>query len=105
MILETIDSNPRINTSLFSDFNDFCREISLNLAKLPRSNLRGISGLWYILWIDILCFDIFFFNVFYYVEISVSGVKQSTISRQNFQKFLRIDQMILKRKWKFQCMC
>ena len=33
MIFETIDSNPRINTSLFSDFNDFCREISLNLAK------------------------------------------------------------------------
>ena len=31
MIFETIDSNTKINKSLFSDFNDFCREISLKL--------------------------------------------------------------------------
>ena len=58
MIFETIDSNPRLNTSLFSDFNDFCREISLNLAKLPRS--IGARRPWYTIVIFTHSFDDFF---------------------------------------------
>ena len=32
------------------------------------SNLRGISDLWDILWVDLLCFDIFFNVFFYYIH-------------------------------------
>ena len=60
MIFETIDSKSEnkyvfifgLQWFLSWDFSEF--------GQAPSLSLRGISGLWDILWIDLLCFDTFF---------------------------------------------